>query len=119
MGNATAWRDYQEWVATWAQDLAGDDAVVEHDVRLPGRRSGVQRQVDALVKGQFAGGVVGSATAIIESKLYGRNVNVTDIHSFAGLIEDVGADFGVLVTNRGFSAAARRVADENRIRLHV
>lgn len=99
--------------------LAGDRAVVRSDVKLPGRHSGIDRQVDVLITGPFAGGTVECATAVIDCKLYHRNVNVSDVSSFAVLVDDVGADFGVLVTNRGFSAAAQRLAEQRRIRLYI
>jgi hypothetical protein len=114
-----SWPQYQEWVAQWAQQVAGDEAVVEYDVRLVGRRSGVDRQIDALVTGSFAGELIGPATAVVDAKLSKRNLTVRHVHELAGLIDDVGADFGVLVTNNGYSKAAKRVASDQRIRLHV
>jgi hypothetical protein len=119
VGSTRVWLEYQEWVADWAQRAAGDTAVVEHDVKLLGRRSGVKRQVDALVTGRFAGDLVGPVTAVVDAKLSKRNLNVTHVHTLAGLVDDIGADFGVLVTNRGFSQAAQRAAREHGIRLHV
>lgn len=69
--------------------------------------------------GTFAGDLIGPVTAVVDAKLSKRKLTVRHVHEFAGLVDDVGADFGVLVTNNGFSQAAKRVASEQRIRLHV
>lgn len=69
--------------------------------------------------GEFAGDLIGLATAVVDAKLSKRNLTVKHVHELAGLVDDVGADFGVLVTNNGFSEAAKRLAAEQRIKLHV
>jgi hypothetical protein len=117
MSRDAEWRQYEAQIADWAKQLTGDTAKVQTNVKLPGRQSGVDRQVD--VTGEFAGGAVESATAVIDAKLYSRKLTVSEVSSFAVLVEDVGADFGVLVTNQGFSAAAQRLARERRIRLYI
>jgi hypothetical protein len=119
MSRLSEWRRYEAQIADWARQLVGDTAEVQTNVKMPGRQSGVDRQVDVLVTGAFAGGAVKSATAVIDAKLYGRKLNVSEVGAFASLVEDVGADFGVLVTNEGFSAAAQRLAQRRRIRLQI
>ena len=113
------WRDYEDFVEQWAGGLVGDSATIERNVKMPGRRSGVARQVDPRITGVFAGAAVGPVTAVLNSKLRRRNLDVTAVGAFADLVDDVGADIGVLVTNRGFSVAAQQLAQERRIRLHV
>src|SRR4051794_32297186 len=109
MSRDAEWRQYEAQIADWAKQLAGDTAKGQTNVKLRGRQSGVDRQVDVLVTGESAGGAVESATAVIDAKLYSRKLTVSEVSSFAVLVEDVGADFGVLVTNQGFSAAAQRL----------
>jgi len=87
--------------------------------RLPGRFSEIERQIDVIVRGTFAG-LPDVHTMIVDCKHFTRALDVTHVEAFGGLVDDVNADFGLLVTSKGFSGAARRRADSIRgIRLDV
>jgi len=64
------------------------------------------RQVDIQVTGRIFG--VSDATLIVDCKRWGKPVDVADSGAFLDLVEDVRADFGLLVTTAGASAAARQ-----------
>jgi hypothetical protein len=110
--------EYENGVADVLAYLAGDAAVVERNVRMPGKKSGKRRQIDVKVSGALFGS--GNATMIVDCKRYTKPVDVNHIGTFVGLVEDVGADIGLLVTTVGISPAAQQYADNVRgIRLDV
>jgi hypothetical protein len=100
------WRRYEEQIAEQVREWAGPKAEIEFDVKLPGKFSGKDRQIDILVTGVFADGLETGLTAAIDCKCYGKKINVTHADKFVGLIEDVQTDLGILVTNKGWSPAA-------------
>lgn len=113
------WKQYEKEVTAHLRELAGKDATVEWDQKLPGRFSGIDRQVDVLVTGNFGGGI-GQAQAVVDCKHYKGNVDVKNVETFIGLVEDVNADLGFLITKHGYSKAARRRATAARgIRVKV
>jgi hypothetical protein len=109
------WRKYEKQIYDRLVKSAGGDerAEVVFDKRLPGRLSGAERQVDVYVRGTFAG-KVGEATMAVDCKCFTRNVDVKAVETFIGLVEDVGTDFGLIVTTEGFSDAAKKRASAER-----
>jgi Restriction endonuclease len=109
--------DYEEGVATLLAEKF-PDGVVERDVRLPSKSGVRDRQVDVLVRLPLADMV--EQTIVVDCKRYGSYVDVKDVEAFIGLVDDVGADLGVLVTTEGFTAgAAARAASVRGIRVQV
>ena len=94
-------RDLEILVAKIQRQLAPDSEVL-HDVRLDGRKSNRKRQIDVLVRqriGQY------EIQIVIDCKDYARPVNVKGVEEFYGLLDDVGAQRGVLVCPQGFIPA--------------
>jgi hypothetical protein len=98
------YRDYENGVADVVALLAGDNATVERNVRMPGRLSGVSRQVDVRITGRMFG--LANQVVIIDCKRWGSKVDVADVGSFVDLVRDVGADGGLLITSSGASQGA-------------
>lgn len=112
------YRDYENGVADVLAFLAGDSAAVERNARLPGRRGGRPRQIDVLVRGRIFG--MADATLIVDCKRRRSPIDVKAVESFIGMIEDVGADVGMLMTTAGSTATAReRARAERGVRLEV
>lgn len=110
--------EYENGVADVLAFLAGDSAVVDRDVKLRGRNSHTIRQVDVCVRGRIFG--MADAMMIADCKRWGKPVDVADAGSFVDLVEDVGADVGLLVTTEGASPAAReRLRSARGTRLEV
>ena len=82
-------------------------ASIEEDVQLPGRYSQQDRQIDVLIEDEIAGL---RTRVVVDGKHRGRRLDVTHVDCFIGLLEDVGATFGLLVTPHGYSEAAMRRA---------
>src|SRR5262245_60095618 len=110
--------DYEDGVAELLQQKLGDRANVDRTVQLNVQRSGRTRQIDVLVRFPVPG--MDDVLMVVDTKLYRRPVDVTTVDQFIGLVEDVGAASGLLVTPHGFSGAARnRAAAERDIRVEV
>jgi hypothetical protein len=103
------WRNYETQIYDALKSGIAADADVLFDQRLLGRFSGIERQIDAVVRGKFAG-LPGERIMIVDCKLVRRRLDVTHVEAFAGLLEDVGVESGWLVTGKGFSKAAERRA---------
>lgn len=90
-------------------------AEVLHDVKLLGKNSGVLRQIDVLVQervGQY------EIKIVIDCKDYNKPIDVKGVEEFNGLLVDVGAHKGVLVCPKGFTKAAKSVAEKLQIDLY-
>lgn len=86
------------------QQQLAPQADVLHNVRMQGRRTGAKRQIDVLVRekiGQY------DIKIVIDCKDYKHPVDVKGVEEFAGLLDDVGAQKGVLVCPAGFSRSAK------------
>lgn len=84
-------------------------AQVKHNERIKGRKSGSLRQVDVTVRqqvGQFP------LLIAIECKDLSRPADVKHVEAFGGLLDDIGAHKGSMVSARGFSATAKKRAAE-------
>jgi hypothetical protein len=110
----TSSRDLEILVAKIQKQLS-PDAEVLHDVKLDGRKSNRKRQIDVLVRqrvGQY------EILIIIDCKDYQRPVDVKGVEEFDGLLDDIGAQKGVLVCPRGFTEAAKTRAKGLQIELY-
>lgn len=85
---------------------------VEGSQHYPARDSGVKRQVDVTAYS------LEEKRIIIECKLHKRPVDINYIDAFHTVIHvDVGADGGIMVSNRGFTRGAVRSAQAKKIAL--
>lgn len=96
------WQIYEMDVKNRAVEL-DPNATVEHDVKLPGKISGTSRQIDVLVKGMVAGEEIVIA---IECKKYAKKIGIGKVDEFAGKLEDIGVDRGILYSFEGVTAPA-------------
>ncbi|MDD4911001.1 MAG: restriction endonuclease [Sideroxydans sp.] len=108
------WLILEELVASIQKKLA-PAASVEHNVHIKGRITQVDRQVDVLVTqliGQY------KMTIVIDCKDTKRPVDTKGVEEFSGLVNDIGANKGVLVCPAGFTKAALRTAKSHQIELY-
>lgn len=96
------WQNYEQEVHA---ELSSKyhDALVRHNVRLRGSRSGAERQIDVLVEETLPGGKLVTA---VDAKFHSRSIDVKDVEAFIGLLQDVQVDRGIMITNHGYSEAA-------------
>lgn len=105
MGEA-AWKRYEKQITDRVRQRATGPVTITPDTTLPGRLSGIDRQIDILVKGSFAS--LTDAIMIVDCKCFSENVDVKDVEAFLGMLEDVDVQLGMLVTTKGYSQAAER-----------
>lgn len=101
----STWQDYEEAVFQECERVYHfQNAELVKDAHIEGRYSRVKRQIDVLVR-LYEGGKVFS-TILVECKHYKQKINVKIVDSFIGCLEDVGADKGIIVSEKGFTKAA-------------
>jgi hypothetical protein len=105
----TAWHDYQERAADFFRTL-GMDANV--DERVEGARG--QHDVDVVVRATRAGI---EQLWVVECKLWRRSVDKEPVAALANIVQDVGADRGIMLSEKGFQAGAIRLASLSNITL--
>jgi hypothetical protein len=106
------YREYENGVTDVLRFIAGSDVEVRRDVLVPGRRSGVERQVDVFVRGSMFG--LPDATLAVDCKLWKKKLDVADVGAFLSYLDDVGADLGMLITTEGYTPAAKKLAQDAR-----
>jgi len=68
-----------------------------------GRLSGTERQIDLPIEEQVCDW---SFRIAIDAKYHNRRIDVKDVEEFLGLVQDIGAHKGVMVSTEGYSEAA-------------
>ena len=112
--NSPDWEQLEHLVAEIQKQLA-PDAIVTHNVKLPGLQSETQRQIDVLVEqniGQY------TMRIVIDCKDYASPVDVKGVEEFYGLVQDVGAHKGALVCPNGFTKSAKKRAKKLQVDLY-
>jgi hypothetical protein len=104
---APQWRLFEEEVARVHKELDAK-ASIRHNVHLIGRKSGTPRQVDVLIEGEIAGQTL---RIVAECKRYARKLGIGGVDEFAGKLQDLNVERGLLFTVKGFTAPALKRAE--------
>lgn len=88
---------------------------IKHNIHIKGLYSKRMRQIDVLI--QTDNGTI----YIIDAKKYGIKVNVKTVESFIGMVKDVGGNYGIIVSEKGFTKSAinRAHIGENNIEVDI
>lgn len=93
------WRQYEWLIAKIMHDeYSSARTTVLNDTRLIGEYSERSRQIDILVE-------TDTVKTIVECKHYSSPVDVKDAESFMSMMNDVQADFGIMVSSSGFTSS--------------
>lgn len=109
-----AWLRLEALVAEIQRELT-PQATVTHNATLRGFDSETNRQIDVLIEqyvGQFP------IRIVVDCKDYKVPVDVKGVEEFYGLVRDVQAHQGSLVSAKGFSKAAKTLAKRRNIALY-
>jgi tetratricopeptide (TPR) repeat protein len=111
------WRKYEREIHDQFQEMY-PNAEITHNTTLPGRYSKTDRQIDILIVDYAAGE---RFRIIVDGKYYSKRINVKEVEEFIGMMQDVGVDKGLLITQKGYSKAALNRAhyDLSRIELDI
>jgi hypothetical protein len=102
------WEVYERLIARLMSDQIGTDHCVTPNVRVRGRISGTIRQLDVVIEDRHDRD--DPRRIVVDAKMCRRKVDVKDVESFLGLMQDVGATHGFLVCPTGYTKAAERRA---------
>ncbi|MDO6739455.1 restriction endonuclease [Wenyingzhuangia sp. 2_MG-2023] len=109
------WRKYERQIH---QELTSvfTDCEFEFDDRIFGKHSRIDRQIDISIRGNIGGNKI---LGIIDCKHFSKNIDIKIIESFLGMLEDTKANFGLIITNKGFSSSAKNRANVRNLRLDI
>lgn len=105
------WKKF-ELIVKAIQEQLSPFATVTHNEKIQGYDTGIDRQVDVVVRqkiGQF------DILIAIECKDYNHPLDVKDIEAILGELKDIRANKGVIVSAKGFSSNALNLARLNSI----
>jgi len=111
------WRNYENEILALLKEEY-PDADIKPNQKRPGRYSKVERQIDVLVEGRIAGNPF---AIVVDGKHYKRKVDVKGVEEFIGMVHDIGAHKGLIVTQEGYSEGAlqRAYNDPHDIELDI
>ena len=109
------WSKYEDEVFESCKIHFGD-ANVFKNVKWRGRYSKRQRQIDILIEEEIAENKI---ITIIDCKYYTRKVDVKKVESFIGMLDDLDATRGVLITEFGYTKSALERAYNNPLHLEL
>jgi hypothetical protein len=110
MAVMASWQDYQRQAAAFFRSL-GLEATT--DERIPGARGA--HAVDVAVRSQARAGI--RQLWIVECKFWQRRVGKVHVAALSNIVQDVGADRGIMLSESGFQAGAIRLAAHSNITL--
>lgn len=96
------WQDYESRIFEILSAYHLHDKI-ERNVKIKGRYSKRSRQIDIYISQTIHGH---SFTTVIECKYYNKKIDVKTVESFISMVDDIGADYGILVTELGYSKSA-------------
>ncbi len=109
------WRKYERQIH---QELTKifTDCDFQFDDKIFGKYSRIDRQIDISIRGNIGGNKI---LGIIDCKYFSKNIDIKIVESFLGMLEDTKANFGLIITNKGFSSSARNRANVSNLRLDI
>lgn len=112
--NAIDWKEYENIVLIECQRVFFN-ANIQYNIFVDGLFSKRKRQIDIFIKDK--NGLV----YIVDAKRYNTKVDVKDVESFIGMVKDVGGNYGIIVSEKGFTKAAinRAHIGENNIEVDI
>jgi hypothetical protein len=96
------WKQYEKEIYDYFSD-SFPEAQISHDVTEIGLYSKVKRQIDVLIEQHVAGNRI---LVVVDGKYFNKKVDVKGVEQFIGMLEDLGAHKGLMISKEGFSEAA-------------
>ncbi len=105
---AKKWKEFEQLTYSLQKQLTQDAEVIP-DQKIMGADSETERQIDILIKKQVAQYEI---RVVIECKDYKKPVDVQTVESFVTKLKDVKANKGAIISSKGFSKAAVKLAEK-------
>jgi hypothetical protein len=109
------WRKYEREIYQELESIF-TECDFEFDDRIFGKLSKIDRQIDISIRGKVGGNKI---LGIIDCKYFAFKLDVKIVESFLGMIDDTKANFGLLITNKGYSLAAKNRANVKNLKLDI
>ncbi len=109
------WKEYEQKLFDFLKE-SYPECEIEFNDSIFGIYSKVERQIDFAIRGNLAGKRI---LGIVDCKYYSKNINVKAVESFIGMMQDVNANFGFMITNQGYSQAAKNRVKNSNLKLDV
>ncbi|MCG7502181.1 restriction endonuclease [Tenacibaculum sp. Mcav3-52] len=109
------WKEYEKEIYKTLKENY-PESEIEYNDSIFGLYSKIDRQIDFSLRGHIAGKKV---LGIVDCKFYNKKLHVKDIESFLGMMEDVNANFGLLITNEGYTPAAKNRVKYSSLNLDI
>lgn len=93
------WKDYEKEIYSHFR-AQFPNAEISHNVKVKGRYSKVDRQIDILIEDYIAGNRI---RIVIDGKYFSKKIDVKDVEMFIGMLNDCEANKGLLITQKGYS----------------
>lgn len=109
------WKEYEIKLFDFLKQTY-PECEIEFDDSVFGIYSKVERQIDFAIRGTLAGKRI---LGIVDCKYYSKKIHVKTVESFIGMMQDVNANFGLIITNQGYSQAAKNRVKYSNLKLDV
>ncbi len=107
-------KEFEKLVANLQRKFAGGSSV-KQNAKIVGRITGRSREVDVAVTTSVAGE---SLLIAVECRRRARKCDVSEVEAFASKLADIFAHKGIIVSAKGFTVAAGRLAKAKGISLY-
>lgn len=109
------WRRYEKLISNnLEQKFPG--CSITFDDSIFGVFSKTDRQIDISIRGDLAGNKI---LGIVDCKYYSEKIDVKAVESFIGMLEDLNANIGIMITNNGYSQAAINRSSVTNLKLDI
>lgn len=103
------WQEYEKEVFE-KLSVIYSDAKLEFNSNLLGKYSNGLRQCDTIIK-QVINGV--EHVTLVDAKYYSEKIDVKDVEMFISMANDINADYGIIVSPKGYSELAYNRAEND------
>lgn len=109
MKNTPEWHQFQEEISKYFCSLGVD---AKTNVTVKGVRT--SHDIDVLVKTKFLGQNI---IWVVEAKKWKSKINKLQVLGLRTIVDDIGADRGFIISEKGFQSGAKESADKTNIQL--
>lgn len=114
MAGGMSWQEFENIVARLQKAYAKNGRVTRNE-KILGRHSKRVRQIDISIRVDVAGEEL---LVVVECKKWNKKPNVKDVESFIGMMDDVKAHAGIMISTEGFTKSAMNTAETHRVSLY-
>lgn len=109
------WREYETKLFDFLKKNYSE-CEIEFDDSIFGIYSRAERQIDFAIRGNLAGKRI---LGIVDCKYYSKKIHIKTVESFIGMMQDVNANFGLMITNQGYTQAAKNRVKYSNLKLDI